>query len=133
MIIEHEYEFILLMESLRTSLKTYHSCHKQQEENQALLNDQNEEITVKICTETASNSSSKFPSSSKKLKFSFEDVLNEAVKQKFKHSPDQESPRFSSNLSFRRNSWKSVINKTKSRLIDPPEEQYQRCDSEEFE
>ncbi|KDP36863.1 hypothetical protein JCGZ_08154 [Jatropha curcas] len=136
------------MESLRKSLKAYRFHTKQQqdhpqEEKQALLNNQKdhqmtqsqkEEVVFKIDadTDTASksggeSSSGKFAGLSKKLKF--EDILNVAVRQRNKDLPDQGNSRFTSTDSFRRNSWRSILNKTKSRLIDPPEEQYQRSDT----
>ncbi|KAK2660813.1 hypothetical protein Ddye_007346 [Dipteronia dyeriana] len=104
------------------------------------------EVVVKIdsgndCVERTENaskpitesSSGKLSGSSKKSKVSFEQVLNEAVWQRSKDLSDQEiSPgsgggeelfRNSSSRSFtRRNSWRLLMDKTKSRLIDSPDD-----------
>ncbi|KAF2324742.1 hypothetical protein GH714_016584 [Hevea brasiliensis] len=141
------------------SLKAYQSQVKQQNhpegENQALLNDHNhhhmaqssnsdaqkEEIVVKIDADNASgketaaskssseSSSSNFAGSSKKLKVSFGDVLTEAVRQRNKDLLDQEGRCLSLSASFGSKSWRSAVNKTKSRLIDPPEERYQTTET----
>ncbi|GLU04640.1 hypothetical protein SLE2022_217780 [Rubroshorea leprosula] len=112
-----------------------------------------EEIVVKIDgkeTENASKSTGessvrRVPGSVKKFKVSFEEVLTEALKQRRKNtsgpekslrSGDEDGSQSVSDSSFARNSWRVVVNKAKSRLIDPPEEPYQRNDgmssAEEF-
>lgn len=147
-----KFSSVLAMESLRKSLKAFQSQAKQQnhpeEETQALLHNheqssnsdtQKEDIFVEIDTDNASGketsaptSSSKFAGSSKKLKVSFGDVLTEVVRQRSKDLPDQDSRFRSLNASFGCRSWRSVVNKTKSRLIDPPEERYQRTETADY-
>ncbi|KAL5847920.1 hypothetical protein ACOSQ3_011444 [Xanthoceras sorbifolium] len=74
---------------------------------------------------TESSSGSNLPGSSKKFKLSFEQVLSEAVRQRSKDlPPDQEiSTQLSSGSRYytRKNSWRLLVDKTKSRLIDPPD------------
>ncbi|KAF5739314.1 putative Mechanosensitive ion channel domain-containing protein [Tripterygium wilfordii] len=134
------------MELFREALKTQR-CSAKQEEKQALLHDQKDyhmaqpsdlegqkEVVVKIDrhnvsskeTETAFESnfgestSTKVPGSSKRSKVSFEEVLDEAVRCTGKD--------FSSGESVQQHSlWNTLARKTKSRLIDPPEEQYEGC------
>ncbi|KAJ0086338.1 hypothetical protein Patl1_09465 [Pistacia atlantica] len=73
---------------------------------------------------------------SRNPKISFEEVLTEAVRQRSQDLPANETSQQSSgsrvaevlrspNLS-QKNSWKSLVDKTKSRLSDPPEEEYDR-------
>ncbi|XP_065880823.1 mechanosensitive ion channel protein 6-like [Euphorbia lathyris] len=120
------------MESLRKSLKTY----RQKEESQPLLHPKEEQEQVILNIDTPNSSAKQTPntakpmSSSKKLKSTLEDIIIEAVRQRDEHFADNENPHLSLSDSFRRNSWKSLVNKTKSRLIDPPdEERYERSES----
>ncbi|KAE8715577.1 Ubiquitin-like superfamily protein isoform 1 [Hibiscus syriacus] len=82
--------------------------------------------------------------SSKKFKVSFHEVLTEAVRQKGKDLPGQSEARqwsFDSGVGrfsrsgsgdyLRQNSWRQLVNKTKSRLLDPVEHRYRRSYSEE--
>ncbi|KAL4279674.1 hypothetical protein GQ457_03G037810 [Hibiscus cannabinus] len=82
--------------------------------------------------------------SSKKSKVSFHEVLTEAVRQKGKDLPGLSEARqwssgsgggqflrCGSNDYLRQNSWRQLVNKTKSRLIDPLEDRYGRSYSEE--
>lgn len=103
------------------------------------LDSRDEEVVVKIDREndcgkgtgTASKlrtatSSSKLPGSSVKAKVSFEEVLSEAVRRTSKDSSSGGAELWerSSKYYTRRNSWRLLMDKTKSRLIDPPEEHY---------
>ncbi|KAJ4823135.1 hypothetical protein Tsubulata_043135, partial [Turnera subulata] len=102
--------------------------------------DRKEEVVVKIddsdnvCGKATRNASlspaenlrSLSTGSSSKSKVAFEQVLHEAVHQRSKDlssGQDRDRPSFAS---FRQNSWRSVVHKAKSRLMDPPEEQYRR-------
>ncbi|XP_050211531.1 mechanosensitive ion channel protein 6-like [Mercurialis annua] len=151
---QNRIKLIYLMDSFRKSLRTYCSQIKQQqnypepeEEKQALLDHQNnsqmsqsagspnqKDVILNIDDKSESSSdtssstkkfSSKFSGSSSKLKVSFEDILQKAVRQR---RSQQDSADWSTNDNFQRNSWRSLVNRTKSRLIDPPEVQYQRAD-----
>ncbi|XWS25962.1 hypothetical protein CRYUN_Cryun27aG0112500 [Craigia yunnanensis] len=89
----------------------------------------------------------KLSDSSKKSKVSFHEVLTEAVRQKSKDFSGQGETRqqsfgsgggqflrCSSSDYFRQNSWRQLVNKTKSRLLDPLEDRYgrdKRMNSEE--
>ncbi|KAK8297550.1 hypothetical protein V6Z12_D05G196000 [Gossypium hirsutum] len=78
--------------------------------------------------------------SSRKSKVSFHEVLTEAVRQKSKDISGQ-APQWSSGLGggqflrcdstdyLRQNSWRQLVNKTKSRLLDPLEDRYGRSNS----
>ncbi|KAL9358200.1 hypothetical protein Peur_051453 [Populus x canadensis] len=143
------------MEGLRKSLKSYGTQAKQQpehleKEKQALLHHgsdchiaqfsgsfgQDDEVIVNVDniadvsdkeTTIASKSCSGSPSrkatgSAKKFKVSFEDVIHEAV---WERSKDSHQPSLSA---LEQNSWRLVVNKAKSRLIDQPEEHYQRTE-----
>ncbi|KAJ6680965.1 MECHANOSENSITIVE ION CHANNEL PROTEIN 5 [Salix koriyanagi] len=142
------------MEGLRKSLKSYDAQARQQPEHlekgkQALLHHdsdchsaqfsgssgQNEEVIVNIDgvadvsdkeTTIASKSGNGSPSrkgtgSAKKFKVSFEDVIHEAVRERSKDFTPQPSLG-----AFKQNSWRLAVNKAKSRLIDQPEQHYQR-------
>uniref|UniRef100_A0A6N2LTC1 Protein kinase domain-containing protein n=1 Tax=Salix viminalis TaxID=40686 RepID=A0A6N2LTC1_SALVM len=144
----------LVMEGLRKSLKSYDAQARQQPEHlekgkQALLHHdsdchiaqfsgssgQNEEVIVNIDgiadvsdkeTTIASKSGNGSPSrkgtgSAKKFKVSFEDVIHEAVRERSKDFTPQPSLG-----AFEQNSWRLAVNKAKSRLIDQPEQHYQR-------
>ncbi|KAG4199987.1 hypothetical protein ERO13_A05G182200v2 [Gossypium hirsutum] len=110
---------------------------------------QREEVVVNIddCSDAAvkenGNNTSRVqqPSgSSKKSKVSFHEVLTEAVRQKSKDVSGQ-APQWSSGLGggqflrcdstdyLRQNSWRQLVNKTKSRLLDPLEDRYGRSNS----
>ncbi|XP_022769276.1 mechanosensitive ion channel protein 6-like [Durio zibethinus] len=91
---------------------------------------------------TGDSTSGKPSGSSKKSKVSFHEVLTEAVRQKSKDVSGQDQTRqrsfvsdgeqflrCSSNDYIRQNSWRQLVNKTKSRLLDPLEDQYGRNDS----
>ncbi|XWS20896.1 hypothetical protein CRYUN_Cryun30bG0008500 [Craigia yunnanensis] len=82
------------------------------------------------------------PSDSSKKKVSFHEVLTEAVRQKSKDFSGQDETRqqsfgsgggqflrCSSNDYLRQNSWRQLVNKTKSRLLDPLEDRYGRDNS----
>ncbi|XVF63597.1 hypothetical protein PTKIN_Ptkin09bG0099600 [Pterospermum kingtungense] len=87
----------------------------------------------KFSTGNSSRSSSK-PSDSSKKKVSFHEVLAEAVRQKSKDSAGQDDTRqqflrsCSSNDYLRQNSWRQLLHKTKSRLLDPLEDRCGRDD-----
>jgi hypothetical protein len=91
------------------------------------LNDSSSDSSQKI--NSGSPSSNNFQGSPAK----FMSPRNESLRRRNKELPNQENGqrylnlgeefvRCSSNVSFRRDSWKSVMSMTKSRLIDPPEE-----------
>jgi hypothetical protein len=93
------------------------------------LNDSSSDSSQKI--NSGSPSSNNFQGSPAK----FMSPRNESLRRRNKELPNQENGqrylnlgeevvRCSSNVSFRRDSWKSVMSMTKSRLIDPPEESY---------
>ncbi|CAK7346098.1 unnamed protein product [Dovyalis caffra] len=84
------------------------------------VSDKEPTLGSKSCTESQS---SKVRGSSKKFKVSFEDVINETVRQRSKEFTHQ--PSFSA---FEQNPWRSVVNKAKSRLVDLPEEHYRRTE-----
>ncbi|XVE69659.1 hypothetical protein DITRI_Ditri10aG0008400 [Diplodiscus trichospermus] len=79
--------------------------------------------------------------STKKFKVSFHEVLAEVVKQKSKDLPDQDETgqesfgssgrqflRCSSSHYLRQNSWRQLVNRTRSRLLDPLEDRCGRDD-----
>lgn len=143
------------MEPLRKSLKSYCSNAKQQQspEQQPLLSHManpfdagkhREDIAVNIDSNdatstakengnaskfnTAGDSSRSKPSNSSKKKVSFHEVLTEAVRQKSQDESRQQFLRCSSYDSLRQNSWRQLLHKTKSRLLDPLEDRCGRDD-----
>ncbi|KAK4854095.1 hypothetical protein QYF36_018841 [Acer negundo] len=148
------------MKQLLKSFKQQLEQQEEEEQKQALLYHHNNshmedpldssgdrrEVVVKIdsgndCVERTENaskpitesSSGQLSGSSKKSKVSFEQVLNDAVRQRSKDLSDQEicpgsgggEELFRNNSSryfTRRNSWRLLVDKTKSRLIDPPDD-----------
>ncbi|XVF35893.1 hypothetical protein REPUB_Repub19eG0010600 [Reevesia pubescens] len=91
---------------------------------------------------TGDSSSGKPSGSSKKTKVSFHEVLTEALRQKSKDFSGQDVTRqqsfgsgggqflsCNSNDYLRQNSWRQLVNKTKSRLLDPLEDRYGRNDT----
>ncbi|WCJ44302.1 Mechanosensitive ion channel family protein [Euphorbia peplus] len=125
------------MESLRKSLKSYHQTKQQQnltqDEKKPLLNPE-KDVILNIDT---ANSSAKQPqntakpvTSSKKQTSALEDIIIEAIRHRDEDFQDNENPHPSLSDSFRRNSWKLLVNRTKSRLIDPPDDE-QRYETSE--
>ncbi|OMP03990.1 Mechanosensitive ion channel MscS [Corchorus olitorius] len=148
------------MEPLKKSLKSYRSNAKQQQtpEEQPLLSQAKDsqmeqpfdackqregEIAVNIDSNNVS-AGKENGNTSKKSKVSFHEVLTEAVRQKgkdFSGLQETRQPSFgsgggqflrcNSNEYLRENSWRQLLNKTKSRLLDPLEDRDHRMNSEE--
>ncbi|OMO88619.1 Mechanosensitive ion channel MscS [Corchorus capsularis] len=148
------------MEPLRKSLKSYRFNAKQQQtpEEQPLLSQAKDsqmeqsfdackqregEIAVNIDSNNVA-AGKENGNTSKKSKVSFHEVLTEAVRQKgkdFSGLQGTRQPSFgsgggqflrcNSNEYLRENSWRQLLNKTKSRLLDPLEDRDHRMNSEE--
>ena len=88
-------------------------------DNIADVYDKETTIASKSCSGSPSR---KATGSAKKFKVSFDDIIHEAVQER---SKDSHQPSFSA---LEQNSWWLVVNKAKSRLIDQPEEHYQRTE-----
>ncbi|KAK6256935.1 hypothetical protein QUC31_000394 [Theobroma cacao] len=116
-----------------------------QREGEIVVNIDNTDAAVKengnTSKITGDNSRGKPSGSSKKPKVSFHEVLTEAVRQKSKDSSGLKETRqwsfgsdggqvsrCNSNDYIRQNSWRQLVSKTKSRLLDPLEDPYGRSD-----